>query len=84
MNCHGSLESKIFQRVAADSLKLKSCGLKKKAEDLVSIISKDPYQNPPPFEKLRGCDSIYSRRISIKHRLVYELIKNEHTILITP
>ncbi|GHU17166.1 Txe/YoeB family addiction module toxin [Alphaproteobacteria bacterium] len=68
---------KYAKHVLADSLKLKSCGLKKKVEELISIISKTPYQTPLHFEKLDGFENVYSRRINIKHRLVYQVLKDE-------
>lgn len=66
-----------------DAKKLVFCGLKNKAQLLLDIIAENPYQNPPPYEKLIG-DLIgaYSRRINIQHRLVYEVIETEKTIKI--
>ena len=64
-----------------DARKLASSGLKNKAKSLLDIIRKDPYQNPPPYEKLVGdLSGAYSRRINIQHRLVYQIYENEHTI----
>ncbi len=61
--------------------KLASSGLKIKAEALLSIISIDPYQTPPPFEKLVGdLTGAISRRINIQHRIVYQVIEGEHTV----
>lgn len=59
-----------------DAKKLASSGLKVRAEKLLAIIQSDPFQNPPPYEKLVG-DLVgsYSRRINIQHRLVYQVIK---------
>ena len=58
-----------------DSKKLRSAGLKEKAEDLLRILEENPYQNPPPYEKLVGdLAGAYSRRINIQHRLVYQII----------
>ncbi len=59
-----------------DAKKLASSGLKGRAEKLLAIIQSDPFQNPPPYEKLVG-DLVgsYSRRINIQHRLVYQVIK---------
>ena len=55
-----------------DAIKLKRAGLWKKAEKLLTVIENDPFQNPPPFEKLIGdLTGAYSRRINIQHRLVY-------------
>ena len=64
-----------------DAKKLSASGLKSRAEELLKIISVDPYQNPPSFEKLVGdLDGAYSRRISIKHRLVYEIFNTERVV----
>jgi toxin YoeB len=58
-----------------DSKKLRSAGLKAKAEALLRILEANPYQNPPPYEKLVGdLAGAYSRRINIQHRLVYQVI----------
>jgi Txe/YoeB family toxin of toxin-antitoxin system len=58
-----------------DSKKLRSAGLRTKAEDLLRILEENPYQNPPPFEKLVGdLAGAYSRRINIQHRLVYQIL----------
>ncbi len=76
---------KIFYTKGAlkDIDKLKACGLDKKAKKLIDIIKKDPYKNPPPYEKLIGdLKGAYSRRINIKHRLVYEVIEEEKAIKI--
>ncbi len=64
-----------------DAKKLASSGLKNKAKRLLDIIQKDPYQNPPPYEKLVGdLSGAYSRRINIQHRLVYQIYEKEQTI----
>ena len=64
-----------------DARKLVSSGLKKKAQGLLTIIEADPYQNPPPYEKLVGdLSGAYSRRINIQHRLVYQVMENEKSI----
>ena len=64
-----------------DAKKLASSGLKSKAEELLRLISVDPYRNPPSFEKLVGdLDGAYSRRINIQHRLVYEIFTAEKTV----
>ena len=64
-----------------DARKLASSGLKSKAEELLRIISQNPYQDPPPYEKLAGdLKGAYSRRINIQHRLVYQVYENEHII----
>ncbi len=64
-----------------DAKKLAAAGLKDKAQALIEVLANDPFQNPPPFEKLVGdLEGAYSRRISIQHRLVYEVFKKERTV----
>lgn len=66
-----------------DAKKLAAAGLRAKAENLLRILSNDPYQNPPPFEKLVGdLEGAYSRRINIQHRLVYEIFTSERIVRI--
>ena len=66
---------------AKDAKKLAAAGLKSRAQELLDVLANDPFQNPPPFEKLVGdLDGAYSRRINIQHRLVYEVFKKEHTV----
>ena len=64
-----------------DAKKLVTSGLRTKAEELLRILVLDPYQNPPPFEKLVGdLEGAYSRRINIQHRLVYQIFTAEKTV----
>ena len=64
-----------------DAKKLKASGLKPKAGRLLAIVESDPFQNPPPFEKLVGdLAGAYSRRINIQHRLVYQVLKEQHVV----
>lgn len=64
-----------------DAKKLTAAGLREKAEKLLGILESDPFQNPPPFEKLVGdLSGAYSRRINIQHRLVYEVFQNEKNV----
>ena len=64
-----------------DAKKLSSSGLKDKAKNLLDIVSLNPYQNPPPYEKLVGdLSGAYSRRINIQHRLVYQVIEDQKTV----
>ena len=64
-----------------DGKKLKAAGLKRKAESLLEILKADPFQTPPPYEKLVGdLAGAYSRRINIQHRLVYQIIEEEHAV----
>lgn len=71
------------KKAAADIPKLKSAKLDEKAKALIEVIRKNPYQTPPPYEKLVGnLQGSYSRRINIKHRLVYEVFEEEKTVKI--
>lgn len=64
-----------------DAKKLKAAGLKPKAEELLAVLAKDPFQNPPAFEKLIGdLAGAYSRRINIHNRLVYEVLIKTKTV----
>ena len=64
-----------------DAKKLSSSGLRPKAEKLIEILRKNPYQTPPPFEKLVGdLTGAYSRRINIQHRLVYQIHPDAKTV----
>ena len=72
----------VFTRQAQkDAQKLASAGLKPKANDLIELLRRDPFQTPPPFEKLVGdLSGAYSRRINIQHRLVYQVLEEERTV----
>jgi toxin YoeB len=64
-----------------DAKKLSAAGLKEKAQELLNVLADDPFQIPPPFEKLVGdLEGAYSRRINIQHRLVYEVFKKERMV----
>jgi Txe/YoeB family toxin of toxin-antitoxin system len=64
-----------------DAKKLASSNLRPQAQRLLDIIAKNPFQNPPPYEKLIGdLAGAYSRRINIQHRLVYQVYDAERTI----
>jgi toxin YoeB len=66
-----------------DAKKVFSSNLKSKILDLLEVVENNPFQNPPPYEKLVGdLDGAYSRRINIQHRLVYEVIEEEQIIKI--
>ena len=66
-----------------DARKLALSGLKNKAEELLRVISENPYQNPPPYEKLVGdLSGALSRRINIQHRLVYQVNEQEKSVKI--
>ena len=64
-----------------DAVKLAASGLKPKAQELLTVLASDPFQNPPPFEKLVGdLVGAYSRRINIQHRIVYEVFTQEKIV----
>lgn len=64
-----------------DAKKLAASGLKPKAQELLNVLANDPFQNPPPFEKLVGdLAGAYSRRINFQHRIVYEVFLEEKTV----
>jgi len=66
-----------------DAKKLSAAGLKDKAQVLLDLLERDPFQNPPPYEKLVGdLKGAYSGRINIQHRLVYEVFRQEKTVRI--
>jgi toxin YoeB len=66
-----------------DAKNLASAGLKKNTQALLVLLAKDPFAKPPPFEKLVGdLAGAYSRRINIHHRLVYEVLTDQHTVRI--
>ena len=64
-----------------DALKLPASGLKGKAQTLLAVLKENPFQNPPPFERLVGdLSGAFSRRINIQHRLVYEVLPEQHVV----
>ncbi|MBW1691397.1 MAG: Txe/YoeB family addiction module toxin [Deltaproteobacteria bacterium] len=64
-----------------DAKKLSSAGLRSSAEELIEILRENPYKTPPPFEKLLGdLSGAFSRRITIQHRLVYQVLDNEKVV----
>jgi toxin YoeB len=64
-----------------DAKKLSSSGLRRKAESLLGILERNPFQSPPPYEKLVGdLEGAYSRRINIQHRLVYQVLEQERVV----
>jgi len=74
-------ELRYTKQAQKDAKKLSASGLKKKAQALLDVIAEDPYQNPPPYEKLVGdLSGAYSRRINIQHRLVYQIYEERHII----
>lgn len=68
-------------QAAKDAKKLKRSGLKPRAEALLEILAIDPFQSPPPFERLVGdLAGAFSRRINIQHRLVYQVLRKERIV----
>ena len=64
-----------------DAQKLLSAGLKDKAQTLLIVLRENPFQNPPPYEKLVGdLSGAYSRRINIQHRLVYQVLEDDKVV----
>jgi Txe/YoeB family toxin of toxin-antitoxin system len=72
----------VYTRAAQkDAKKLSAVGLREKAQTLLGILAQDPFQAPPPFEKLIGdLSGAYSRRINIHHRLVYQILPEERVV----
>jgi Txe/YoeB family toxin of toxin-antitoxin system len=69
------------KKAVNDIQNLKAAKLEKKAKALIELIRQNPFQTPPPYEKLQGdLQGAYSRRINIKHRLVYEVLKKEQIV----
>ena len=64
-----------------DSRKNAAAGLRDKTERLLDVLRKNPFQTPPPYEKLIGdLAGAYSRRITIQHRLVYQVLEQEKIV----
>lgn len=64
-----------------DAKKLSNISLDIKAKEILYILEKNPFQNPPPYEKLVGnLTGSYSRRINIKHRIVYQVRESDNVI----
>ena len=74
--------SLVFTKQAQkDARKLAASGLQAKAREILTIVARDPFQNPPPYEKLVGdLAGAYSRRINIQHRIVYQVFAAERTV----
>jgi Txe/YoeB family toxin of toxin-antitoxin system len=66
-----------------DAKKLAAAGLKEKAVELLEILERNPYETPPPYEKLKGdLTGACSRRINVQHRLVYQVLEKEKIVKI--
>ena len=69
------------KQTATDAKKLFASGLKAKAQSLIKVLTEDPFATPPRYERLVGdLAGMYSRRINIQHRLVYEVFEEERTV----
>lgn len=69
------------KKAQKDAKKINALGLKPKAEKLLDILRDNPYQTPPPFEKLLGdLSGAFSRRINIQHRLIYQILDDEKVV----
>lgn len=74
---------KFTKNAEKDKKLLKSAGLEDKVKKLLNLIAKNPFQNPPNYEKLVGdLQGYYSRRINLQHRLVYKVHKDINTVVI--
>lgn len=71
------------KKALKDIPKLKVAKLDSKVKALIDVLRNNPYQYPPPYEKLQGdFQGLYSRRINIQHRIVYQVIEEQQTVKI--
>jgi len=76
-----SWELYFTKQAQKDAKKISSSELRPQVERLLQILGSDPFQTPPPFEKLVGdLEGAYSRRINIQHRLVYQVLKGQRAV----
>ena len=76
-------ELRFTKQASKDAKKISSSNLKPQVEKLLAVMAVNPFQNPPPYEKLVGdLAGAYSRRINIQHRLVYQVYEKEQTVKI--
>ena len=74
----------LSKQAGKDKALLKNAGLEQKAKSLLNLLIINPYQNPPPYEKLLGSlDGYFSRRINLQHRLVYRVDENIYGLIDT-
>lgn len=77
------MEIVFTKQALKDAEKLKQFpSLNDKAKSLVELLEKNPFETPPAYEKLIGFENVYSRRINIQHRLIYEVRKEENTVVV--
>ncbi|MDO5330729.1 MAG: Txe/YoeB family addiction module toxin [Bacillota bacterium] len=75
------MEIVFTKQAKKDFEKIKSSpSLLKKARALLYLLEENPFQTPPSYEKLAGFEHVYSRRINVQHRLVYQVYEAEKTI----
>jgi len=73
----------LTKQAQKDAKRIEQAGFREKAQRLLDILGANPFQNPPPYEKLVGdLDGAYSRRINIQHRIVYQVLNEEQTVKI--
>ncbi|MFI3217873.1 MAG: Txe/YoeB family addiction module toxin [Methylococcales bacterium] len=71
----------LSRQATKDAKKIAQSGLKPQAKKLLELLEENPYKTPPPYEKLVGnLQGFYSRRISIQHRLIYQIVENEKAV----
>jgi toxin YoeB len=71
------------QQAQKDAIKIKNAGLQENLLELLELLKNNPYQNPPSYEKLVGdLSGAYSRRINVKHRLVYQILEEQRIVKI--
>ncbi|HWQ79870.1 MAG TPA: Txe/YoeB family addiction module toxin [Anaerovoracaceae bacterium] len=74
---------RLSKRASKDRVKLMQAELSQKAKDLIDILAENPYQSPPAYEKLIGSlIRTYSRRINIRHRMVYSVHEDTKTVVV--
>ncbi len=77
------MEIVFTKQALKDAEKLKQFPtLNEKARSLVELLERNPFETPPTYEKLIGFENVYSRRINVQHRLVYEVRKNENVVVV--
>jgi len=76
-----SYELVYTRQAKTDAKKLKGTRLATKAKQLLELIAREPFADPPPFEALVGdLKGVFSRRINIQHRLVYQVLEEEKIV----
>lgn len=74
---------KFTKNAEKDKKLIKSAGLEERVKKLLNLIAKNPFQNPPSYEKLVGdLEGYYSRRINLQHRLVYKVYEDINTVVV--